>query len=82
MKKIDQAKWYEKNKKLNDNVDLTIGTRVKDVFNHKGVVVKIEEYDNGDGCVYVWQEDRDGYGLDNCEHFHLNDWKQMLRIIK
>lgn len=63
---------------------LTIGTRVKDVHGHKGVVVKIEMWEDGtdDGCVYVWQEDREGYGLDNCEHFHFNEWKELLRILK
>lgn len=82
MRNTDAIKWYAKNKKLNENVELTLGTRVKDVHGYKGVVVQIYNDGNGEGSVSVWQEDRTSYGLDNCEHYHYSQWKELLRILK
>jgi hypothetical protein len=83
MKEIDWSPWQAKTAKINADTDeLAIGTSVIDLFQDKGIVVKIEYYDGPDmGTIYVWQSERTGYGLDNCEHYHVVNWRTILRPI-
>lgn len=85
MKPNDKKAWMEKNKKLNENIELQIGMEVKDVKGLKGIIVKIKKWDGeltdeNHGTVYVWQSEQTGYGGDNCEHYSLTNWKEFLRL--
>lgn len=85
MKAKDRLAWMEKNKRLNAGVELKLGQRVIDGYGLKGVVVKVikplEEDDESHGTIYVWQEDKTGYGADNCEHYTHTSWHAFLRLI-
>lgn len=86
MNNKEKIQWMNKNKRLNESINLFIGMEVKDVNGHKGIIVKIEKFE-GDlneenhGTIYVWQSDRTNYGSDNCEHYCLNNWKNLLRVL-
>ena len=77
MKSAERTQWITKTQRLNKDKELTIGAEVIDLDQHKGIVVKIEN-----DTVYVWQSERTDYGSDNCEHYHLEYWKEFLRILK
>ena len=84
MQAKDRQAWMEKNARLNADSTLRIGDAVVDPWGHTGIVVRIELPDGpGDdddhGTVYVWQDARTGYGLDNCEHHPFTNWKRLLR---
>jgi len=76
-------KWCLECEKDNKNKTLKRGDRVIEKNGHKGIVVKIIKGTNDEdhGTIYIWQEDRDKYGADNCEHYAEINWKSYLRII-
>lgn len=80
----DQNAWLDKNERLNADLDLVLGMKVKDLSGQEGIVVEIHIPDNlsisEHGTVTVWQSNRNGYGLDNCEHYTYINWKRMLRV--
>jgi hypothetical protein len=83
MNSNDLIKWQDKNERLNKDVELTLGVQLKDSAGHCGVVVRLEPpTESFQGCIYVWQSDRIGYGDDNCEHYTYHYWKRNLRIIE
>jgi len=65
-------------------MNIKLGDRVVDRFNHKGVVVDMFKghNDKDHGCVAVWQSDRTEYGLDNCEHYPYHNWQDTLTHLK
>ena len=86
MKNKDKAAWRAKNLRLNKDVEVILGMRLVDDEGNHGVVVKIIPHNPENpieehGTVYVWQEDRMGYGGDNCEHYCHNNWHEFLRIV-
>lgn len=84
MNKHDRAAWLDKTEKLNNDRNIVVGNKGKDVNLNEGIVVKIQEgYNIEDHCIiYVWQLNRVKYGDDNCEHYAYINWKQFLRIIE
>lgn len=80
--KKDWVAWGDKTEKLNENNTLQIGNQVRDMAGYRGIVVKIVPYEDepDNGTIYVWQLERTEYGIDNCEHYHINNWKRILRI--
>lgn len=48
-----------------------VGDHVIDKWNHEGIIVKIipGTDDENHGTIYVWQLNRNEYGIDNCEHY-------------
>ncbi len=81
MKQKDKMAWWDKNERLNANIEPKIGMEVVDADGFHGVVVKIvpksEEFH---GTLFVWQRDKIGYGADNCEHYTIDLWKRFLRV--
>lgn len=76
--------WVSKTERLNEGMMPHIGDQVIDEWGCKGVVVKIlrgDEFGHG-GTIYVWQSERTGYGIDNCEHYGMDNWRSVLRIVK
>ena len=69
MKNKDKLAWWDRNERVNQLRELALGLEVVDAEGHRGVVVKIvQDQEDDHGCVYVWQQDKVGYGSDNCEH--------------
>lgn len=75
--------WIEQTVTMNEGVELQRGQRVVDYWGSTGIVVKIEKppaYDHG--LVYVWRDDKQGHGADNCDHCPYNNWQRLIRVIE
>jgi hypothetical protein len=63
---------------------ILVGDSVVDFQGNRGVVVKIDIWDNpsieNHGTIFVWQCDRTEYGADNCEHYPHFGWEKLLFI--
>lgn len=67
---------------IGTKVSWTVGQKVK--HRNEGIVVAYSEATNPDyselGCVEVWLSNQTGYGLNNCEHFHSNNYGEFLKV--
>jgi hypothetical protein len=83
IKQRDWKNWRAKNEKLNADIVLKIGMKVRDCFGTVGIIQRIEEgYDIEEhGTIEVFRLDTTDYGLNNCEHFCFYDWQKHLRIL-
>lgn len=64
---------------------ITRGDRVVDRDGNEGIVVKIHRrYSDieNHGTIYVWQLNRQNYGIDNCKHYPYHNWEQNLKIMQ
>lgn len=82
LKNKDKKAWFEKNERLNENIEPNLGMEVVDDDGYHGVIVKIvPKSDEFHGTIFVWQKDRMEYGGDNCEHYTIDSWKRFLRVV-
>lgn len=65
---------------------LEVGDHVKDRTqnSNEGIVVRVEigKSVEDHGAVWVWQMNRENYGIDNCEHYVEFGWEKSLKLIR
>ena len=65
------------------NIGDIINYQINKKQKHKGIITQIvEPYEDSHGMIEVWLYSTTGYGLNNCEHFSYDCFKEEAHIIK